>query len=165
MRKTFPLFIVILFTILFSCSQNFRNNEDLILNFGIKVIQNKDYKKEDVSKYLNIYFKNIDDKNKILNQINGWIEAVHDQAKYLELPYENPEVIPYSEVEKFPKLKMNKLYSQLSYKNLENVYYLSFNDKEEVFLIVTDGKKIISLYIELHQGTERVIPQLLNKKN
>ena len=165
MRKTFPLFIVILFTILFSCSQNFRNNEDLILNFGIKVIQNKDYKKEDVSKYLNIYFKNIDDKNKILNQINGWIEAVHDQAKYLGLPYENPEVIPYSEVEKFPKLKMNKLYSQLSYKNLENVYYLSFNDKEEVFLIVTDGKKIISLYPELHQGTERVIPQLLNKKN
>ena len=159
--------MIILFIIIVNynaCSQT--NDKELIRDFEREFMNNPNFEIENIDTYLDINNESPAGRKKILNLVTQHIRDCQAFSQITSTSYENLEIFHYAEVAKNSKISASSLYNQLDYPNKDEVFYVIYNnDPDLLSLIIVKDHKIISLYPELHQGTEPVKPFLLNSKS
>ncbi len=113
--------------------------------------------------YLDIYDKTEVDKHKILEMVNFVLLTYKETAKIEK--WGGCNVVHYSEVNNYPQIKSSKMYINLEYEALDNVYFGFFNeDPDWVTLFVAQHDKIISFFPHMVFGVGATKPYLLNEK-
>ena len=113
--------------------------------------------------YLDIYNKNKDEKNKILEMVNLSIMSLEKSIKSEK--WDNYKIVHYKEVESHSEIKNSKIYSTLEFNKLNSVYFSIFdNNPERVGIYIVENNKIISFFPHLVFGVGSTKPYLLNKK-